>query len=611
MLQNLPVIIGMGGIGPAGRTSCHHAYRRLVLDALSAAEAETTIRCLAQLMGVNSSTAAKPSILNSTLIRKLENNLFDPKAIPVHKTFGSDAGSALVVNNKYIGKPIPDFWSVSRHDEHHSLVQLKDTQRLLVPVTRESSINSAGQLPSGFDPSLLYPSRHHPRGLQMTVYGASDAISSLGFSWEQVKASVAPDKIGVYAGSGMSQLDYNGFGGMMQARLLGKRVTSKQCPLGLAEMPADFINAYILGGVGSTGTNMGACATFLYNLSQAMEDIRSGRRRIVVVGNAEAPLTPEVMEGYGNMSALAKDDALRKLDGKNAEEEADYHRACRPFGENCGFTLAESAQFFVLCDDQLALQLGANIYGSVADIFINADGYKQSISAPGLGNYITVAKAMGVARAIVGDDGLQRSFMQAHGSGTPQNRKTESHIISEAAKVFGIEKLPVTAIKSYVGHSLSTAAGDQLLAALGTWQYGLIPGITTIDGIADDVFQSNIEILLRHKEVDVHKVDVAFLNSKGFGGNNATGAILSPAVTLDLITRRHGREALSRYQRLNDEVAAHQANFDEASIRGEIKPIYQFGEGVLGFEDIDFTDSRIRIPGYELPVDLKLRNPYD
>ena len=59
----------------------------------------------------------------------------------------------------------------------------------------------------------------------------------------------------------MSQLDYNGNGGMLQARLLGKKVTSKQLPLGFSDMPADFINAYVLGNVGSTGTSLGACAT--------------------------------------------------------------------------------------------------------------------------------------------------------------------------------------------------------------------------------------------------------------------------------------------------------------------------------------------------------------
>ena len=61
---------------------------------------------------------------------------------------------------------------------------------------------------------------------------------------------------------------------------------------GLAEMPADFVNAYLLGSVGQTGHNMGACATFLYNLRHGMFDIESGRSRVALVGGAEAPICP-------------------------------------------------------------------------------------------------------------------------------------------------------------------------------------------------------------------------------------------------------------------------------------------------------------------------------
>ena len=47
----------------------------------------------------------------------------------------------------------------------------------------------------------------------------------------------------------MGQLDFNGSGGMLQSALLGKRVSAKNCPLGLAEMTADFVNAYVIGSV--------------------------------------------------------------------------------------------------------------------------------------------------------------------------------------------------------------------------------------------------------------------------------------------------------------------------------------------------------------------------
>ena len=98
----------------------------------------------------------------------------------------------------------------------------------------------------------------------------------------------------------MGQLDSYSAGGMMQFPLLGKRATSKQAALGLCEMPADFINAYVIGGLGGTGGAIGACATFLYNLKQAVDDIRAGRCRVAVIGGAEAPIVPEIVEGVSH-----------------------------------------------------------------------------------------------------------------------------------------------------------------------------------------------------------------------------------------------------------------------------------------------------------------------
>ena len=152
-------------------------------------------------------------------------------------------------------------------------------------------------------------------------------------------------------------------------------------------------------------------------------------------------------------------------------------------------------------DDELALELGAEIYGSVPDVFVNADGFKKSIPSPGIGNYVTMAKAMATARSLIGDGGLrERSYIHAHGTGTPQNRVTESEIMNELAKTFGITNWPVAAVKAYLGHTLAPASGDQLTSALGTWKYGFIPGIATIDHIADDVHASHLTIGSGHIE---------------------------------------------------------------------------------------------------------------
>ncbi len=366
-----------------------------------------------------------------------------------------------------------------------------------------------------------------------------------------------------------------------------------------------------LGNIGTTGANIGACATFLYNLRQGIQDIRSGKYRVSIVGGSEAPLTPDVLEGYRTMGALAEDDALNKIDGVG-DGEANHRRACRPFAENCGFTLSEASQFVILFDDELALELGANIYGAVADVFINADGFKKSIPGPGIGNYVTVGKAMGAIRAILGEESLkQRSYMQAHGTSTPQNRVTESHIFNELAASFGIAKWPVAAIKAYIGHSLACASGDQLITSLGVWNDGIIPGIVTSEVIADDVHQTNLDFMLQHREVGPEAMDATLINSKGFGGNNATAAILAPHIVRKMLTKKHGNSAMAAHQALNEQVQDRVEAYDESMIQGENSTIYNFGIGVIDGEELQISETDISIPGQKNPVSLDVPNPYE
>ena len=609
-MSKLPVIVAQGGISPAGRTSGFHGYRRLVFESLDKGSQQETLSALKVLRNLPAG-ADQEEILAGTLIRQLEDNLFNSQAIPFHQAITAGPGSEIILHGRRLPDPIPPGWQLEKLADGRFKVRIEGHQPLMLPSTRQSPVNAAGQLPGGFAPEKLYQSRNHPRSLAMTIYGASDAVHSSGLDWSAIKQKLSPEQIGVYAGSAMSQMDYNGNGGVLQARLLGKRVTSKQCPLGFAEMAADFINAYVLGSLGGTGTSMGACATMLYNLEQAATEIRSGRLRLVVVGNSEAPITPEIIEGYSTMGALSTDAALKQLDGLPASASPDWRRACRPFGDNAGFTLAESSQFLVLMDDELALECGAEILGSVADVFINADGYKKSISAPGAGNHLTVARAAALGRAIVGEESLRyRSFIQAHGTGTPQNRLTESQILSSTAKVFGMENWPVAAVKSYVGHSIGAAGGDQIMATLGAWRHGIIPGIKTINQLGSDVYSEKLNILMDDLETGTEAMDMALINAKGFGGNNATALLLSPEVTQKMLTARHGNKAMVQWQQRNESVSEQQSSHEEGCCRDTVRPVYQFGEGVMEGSDLHFNEQQITVPGYGKPLNLHVENPF-
>ena len=634
-MARLPVITGFGGINAAGRSSGHHGYRRLVIDALPKSQAQATYHNLAALTGQLKKQDGKwldrgggeiqldsylsqlaPALRQGSLIRELENNLFDPNRLPYNRNVSlgsaSDKPLQFEMRRKDLPSPLPAGWTVNDAQSKGQVsVSASENLEIVLQSARETAVHSAGQLPSGFDPAQLYPARNHPRGLQLTVFAASDAINSMGIDWEVVKQKVAADQIAVYAGSGMGQLDYNGSGGMLQARLLGKKVSSKQLALGYAEMPADFINAYLLGNLGTTGTNVAACATFLYNLRQGIRDIQSGTHRVVLVGTSEAPLVPEIFDGFATMGALADDASLRQLDRLTDEQSPDFRRACRPFGNNAGFTLAESAQCIVLFDDELAMELGANIYGGINDVFINADGFKKSIASPGLGNYISMAKAAAATRNIIGQEGLaKRSYVQAHGTGTLQNRQTESHIINQIAESFGIQHWPVAAVKSYIGHSLASSSGDQIAASLGVWAEGIIPGILTVDEIADDVSHSNVDFLLQHKDVGKQSMDAVIINSKGFGGNNASASMLAPHIVEKMLTRRHGEKAISKYKSRNESVAQASLEYDTSTQEGENRTIYKFDHNVLGSESIDLANGKLAVTGLAPQISLELENPY-
>ncbi|MSR15391.1 MAG: beta-ketoacyl synthase [Gammaproteobacteria bacterium] len=625
----LPVIIGFGGIGAAGRSSSHHAYRRTVLDNLTPSDRAHTLRALAAMMGLvryqdggyvtTDGTAIEPreiaprfesTLRGHTLIRRLEPQYFDGDQMSSQLNFEIQPGSQPVVfatNTDELPNPLPSGWRIVAKGNGLTHIELTSPTEFRIETHRKIAVQSAGQLPTGFDPTKLYPSRFHPRGLVMTIIAASDAVKSVGIDWATLTSKLRPDEISVYASSAMAQLDQHGTGGMLQARLRGGRVSSKQLPLGLNTMPADFVNAYVLGSVGCTGAIAGACASFLYNLRLGVEDIQSGRRRLVVVGNAEAPLVPEVIEGYHAMGALATDEQLCKLDGVTVP---DYRRASRPFGENCGFVLGESAQYFVLCDDQLALELGAAVHGAVPEVFVNADGFKKSISSPGPGNYITLAKAVAAMCSMLGDETVRlRSFVQAHGSSTPQNRVTESRIFDQVARAFGIEAWPVTAVKAFLGHSLAPASADQLVSSLGIFHYEILPGIKTTPAVASDVFQDRLHIALQDLDLK-GRAEVAFLNSKGFGGNNATGAILSPRLAERMLAKRYGASAFADYQHRREATIAQASAYDEECCRGPMQPIYRFGDALIDETQIEINRDSLRLPGIANAVDLNLPNRY-
>ena len=546
--KRFPVICSVGGINSAGRSSFDFSYKRLVLDKLDASAKKFLLKDLSSL--TNSEISSEKDILKKTLVRTINSDLFDPELL------------------------------------------MKDIM----------NVNAAGQLPEGIDLSIMYNSRQHPKGIQMTIFGVTDCLKNLGKDWDsELKPLLDPKRIGVFSGPAIGQLDYEGMGGLLQSRKIGKRASSKHLSMSLIGMSADFINAYVLGSLGKTGTVAGACATFLYNLDLALKGIKNNELDFSIVGSAEAPINPEITDGFLATTGIADDKKILEMQNRNSDdnfEEVDHKNACRPFGDNAGMILGEAAQFVAVTTLEFALENGLNILGGFTDVAINADGFKKSISSPGIGNYLTMAQSLSNTLKI--GCSIENSIVIAHGTGTFQNRSTESDVLNRVAEGFDLNSWKVTALKGMLGHTMGPAAGDELITAIGIWNHGLIPGINTTKKLADDVLTDNLDFCLKTKEVDKETVNAIYLNAKGFGGNNGSCGIVSPG----FIKSKIDKQKLKSYETKLSLTEEKRNIYFEESVNGKYELIYRFNEEILNpSKDMKISKDKISISNYK-DIDL-------
>jgi acetoacetyl-[acyl-carrier protein] synthase len=178
--------------------------------------------------------------------------------------------------------------------------------------------------------------------------------------------------------------------------------------------------------------------------------------------------------------------------------------------------------------------------------------------------------------------------------------------MSTFAKEFDVANMPVTSVKSKLGHTMGTAGMDQLWAGLGALETQKLSGICTIPKLADDVFKDNLDYYLQDKEFDNRK-DIVFLNSKGFGGNNATTALISSDLTRTLLEKKYSKSELGNWEsKLSDTLSAREKNKSQA-VNNDIQPIYDFDKDVLDLTDLKISKTNIVTStgfDYELESDL-------
>ena len=258
--------------------------------------------------------------------------------------------------------------------------------------------------------------------------------------------------------------------------------------------------AETFGTKGSPISLSTACASGASAIQLGVEAIRRGEADAALCVATDGSVNPEALVRFSLLSALST---------HNDPPQA----AVRPFSKNRdGFVMAEGAGALVLESYEAATARGARILGIIAGCGELADSFHRTRSSPD-GKPI-----IGCVRNALSDAGIvadQIDYINAHGTGTPENDKMEYLGIST---VFGerTSQVPVSSNKSMVGHTLSAAGAVEAVFSLLTLEHQRIPPTINYD-IPDPAIPFDA---VPNTARDA-RVTAVMSNSFGFGGQNA------------------------------------------------------------------------------------------
>jgi len=352
----------------------------------------------------------------------------------------------------------------------------------------------------GFDPSHILDTkemRRYDRFVQFALVAAAEAMGHAGL--EGVPPGVDAERFGVLFGTGIG-----GIGTFEeQCKLLlergPKRVSPFFVPMFIPDMAPGLISIRY-GAKGPNYTTVSACASSAHAIGDALRSIQRGESDVIIAGGTEATITPLTMAGFGAMKAMST-------------RNDDPARASRPFdATRDGFVMGEGAASLILEAREVAEARGARILARLAGFGMSADAYHITSPAPGGAG---AQSAMRFAMEDAGATPEEVSYINAHGTSTPQNDQTETaairSVMGEAA-----DRMVVGSTKSMTGHLLGAAGAVEAVVCVLSCLEGRIPPTINLenpDPQCDlDYAPGGAREML---------IDVALSNSFGFGGHNA------------------------------------------------------------------------------------------
>ncbi len=363
------------------------------------------------------------------------------------------------------------------------------------------SVRIAGEV-KDFDP-LDYVSKKDVKKMdafiQYALAASTFAMEDSGLLIGEAIDAVNAERVGVFISSGIG-----GFATIEREHsVLLKSGPRKISPFFIPAMIINLAAGQVSIRFGAKGPNSAtatACSASAHAIGDAMKIIQRGDADVMIAGGAEAAITPMGVGGFAAMRALST-------------RNDDPRTASRPFDKNRdGFVVGEGAGVVILEELESAKARGATVYAELAGYGMSSDAFHMTTpSEDGDGAKRVMKNAMadaGVEPAAVG-------YINAHGTSTPYNDRTETMAIRA---VFGdhADMLKVSSTKSMTGHLLGGSGGLEAGITVLALKEQIVPPTINYETPDPDCDLDYVPNKARKLEFEY-----ALSNSFGFGGTNA------------------------------------------------------------------------------------------
>ncbi|MGJ0960292.1 beta-ketoacyl-ACP synthase II [Faecalicoccus pleomorphus] len=363
--------------------------------------------------------------------------------------------------------------------------------------TSDYKVKLAGEV-KGLDMEAYFSKRDlkfNDRFTQFARIVSKQAMIDAGFEKDPDDAM----RFGCMIGSGIGGIDTIEQASKTLEGRGPSRVSPFFIPMSLANLAAGQV-AIDWGLKGSTSCVVTACAAASNAIGETFHRIRDGYEDVMLTGGSEAAITPLAIAGFQSMRALHTGE--------------DANRASIPFdADRSGFVMGEGAGALVLEELEHAKARGAKIYAEIVGYGASCDAHH--ITAPlddGSGGAQAMVQAIKDAKILPENI----DYINAHGTSTPLNDKTETAAVKAAFKEHAYQ-LAMSSTKSNTGHLLGASGAIEAIISIKALQNSLIP--PTIHYQNPDA-QCDLDIVANTPR----KQDIryAMSNSLGFGGHNAS-----------------------------------------------------------------------------------------